>query len=260
MKTNGPTKPKGGQEKDVTIDASPILRNNDKEVAKSLDNSELIPLDITKDGDEFVAPLNSTESTPKEQRKVKTRSSKRKLLTSPNELDDPDIEALAADDSFDTLPSNSRKRGKKVVTNSTKLKKKENPPPAKAMRATNRNFAVTCLNESISFIAISRSYRSEHNVSEWGVKPCGLFPTCSTMFRGGEDIAKAFVISPDFHKHYNREAWVCFFHCEASMNGEEVQTVVNGEVEDTPTKVDSEEKDVPAAPSKPKHNKNEDEK
>ena len=71
---------------------------------------------------------------------------------------------------------------------------------------------------------------------------------------------RQFVISPDFHKHYNREAWVCFFHCEASMNGEEVQTVVTGEVEDTPTKVDTEEKDVPAAPSKPKHNKNEDEK
>ena len=74
---------------------------------------------------------------------------------------------LAADDSFDTLPSYLRKRRKKVVTNSTKLKKKYIPPPAKAMRrATNRNLAVTCLNESISFIAISRSYRLEHNVSD----------------------------------------------------------------------------------------------
>ena len=47
---------------------------------------------------------------------------------------------LAADDSFDTLPSYLRKRRKKVVTNSTKLKKKYIPPPAKAMRrATNRS-------------------------------------------------------------------------------------------------------------------------
>ena len=51
------------------------------------------------------------------------------------------------------------------------------------------------------------------------------------MLRGGEDIGLVFVISPEFHEKYERETWACYYHAEASMNGQEVQ--LQGKLEDT---------------------------
>ena len=143
------------------------------------------------------------------------------------------------------------------MTNSTLAKPKSSPPTSKAMRYSNRNFAVTILNEQISFIAVAEKYRAKHDEKKYGTRPCGLYPTCSSMFKGGEDISKVFVISPEHHQSYDKETWACHFHTEASMEGQEVQTVktqsTTAEAVETPAKDDAEEgAETPPAPVKTK--------
>jgi hypothetical protein len=93
----------------------------------------------------------------------------------------------------------------------------------------------TSLNRKISFISLGEAARSKHDVASHGIRPCGLHPVCGNMFRGGEDIALVFVVSPTptFHKNFEKETWVCFYHADASIEGLEVQTQQKFKATDT---------------------------
>ena len=80
-------------------------------------------------------------------------------------------------------------------------------------------------------------------------------PQKQLIYRGGEDISKVFVISPEHHKSYEKECWACHYHAEASMQGQEVQAQgTTTEEDETPAKKAPEETDdePPSAPVKPK--------
>ena len=234
----------------TSADDSTDNESKDDKDDKVAASPELRPMDNLTD-DEAAAP-------PKERRQdVKKRGSRRKLLPSQEEdQDNSASKALAADDSFDTIPTSTRRRGKKNVTNSTLTKPKSSQPSSKALRYSNRNYAVTILNEQVSFIVVAEKYRSKHDVVKYGIRPCGLYPTCSNLFRGGEDIAKVIVISPDHHKSYEEETWACFYHAEASIQGQEVQTQGSTTTDDdeTPAKKTTEDEGEinPPAPVKAK--------
>ena len=78
-----------------------------------------------------------------------------------------------------------------------------------------------------------------------------MYPVCSNIFRGQEDIGLVKIISPDFHANLNEESWACFYHVDASLNGIEVQTQAKFVVKDT-TKTNKSKKvtDITAAPAK----------
>ena len=215
-----------------------------------LDTSpELRPLDTSKEEDTPVV-------TRGKKNQVK-RGSKRKLLPSIGDENDLANLDFDGDNSFDIIPTSSRRRGRKLVTNFNNLKPKNKTlKKTKAMRYSNRNFAVTILNEQVSFIAISEERKSTHDVDTFGVRPCGLYPACSNLLRGGEDISKVFIISPEHHKNYEAEAWACMYHAEASIKGEEIQTQVTKPEDDdaeTPAKKEVATKvPVPPAPTKSK--------
>ena len=91
------------------------------------------------------------------------------------------------------------------------------------------------------------------------------------MFRGGEDIALVHVTSPEFHEKFEKETWVCFYHADASMNGQEkqLQKKLDKESQETPKQskdvfVNEEpprvKKSVKSAPTKNKTVTNVDEK
>ena len=134
------------------------------------------------------------------------------------------IEALDADDSFVNPPVMQKMFGNNMVKNYTRRRGKDaQPGVVRGLKYANKNFCATSLNNKIFFIATGEHARSKHDVKKYGIQPCGLHPYCSNMMRGGEDIAKVYVISPAFHEKYEDTTWACYYHAEASMNGQEVQ-------------------------------------
>ena len=251
----GETDPSKSPVSNETSDDSDVEAEEDDAPGKEPTDAspELRPLN--KSFDDAPSPV----FVAKEQRQgVRKRGSRRKLLPSQDgEAGSSLAQVLEADSSFDVIPTSTKRRGKKIVTNSTLAKPKSSPPTSKAMRYSNRNFAVTILNEQISFIAVAEKYRARHDEKKYGTRPCGLYPTCSSMLKGGEDISKVFVISPEHHQSYDKETWACHFHAEASMEGQEVQTVktqsTTAEAVETPAKDDAEEgAETPPAPVKTK--------
>ena len=107
---------------------------------------------------------------------------------------------------------------------------------------------MTCLNEQISFIAVNAKSVAKHDGATYGIKPCRLFPYCSEMFKGGEDIALVYVVSPVGHQYYEQECWVCEMHARASMNREEVQIIQKNIATDTPK--NKAKLETPKAPKK----------
>ena len=73
-------------------------------------------------------------------------------------------------------------------------------------------------------MAVRETAKTQHDAVEWGSKPCGLHPYCSTKLFGGEDIGLIYIVSPVFHPSYERTCWGCWHHAEASLAGMEVQT------------------------------------
>ena len=57
---------------------------------------------------------------------------------------------------------------------------------------------------------------------------------------------------PDFHPSYERNCWCCWYHCEASLKGIEVQTQKKALVSSTPrtTRTEKQGKDLTSAPVK----------
>ena len=68
------------------------------------------------------------------------------------------------------------------------------------------------LNTQISFFAIGETAKTNHDDKLFGIKPCGLYPSCSNILRGGEDIGLVKVISPDHHVNVGQQAWACWYH------------------------------------------------
>ena len=68
----------------------------------------------------------------------------------------------------------------------------------------------------------------------FGIKPYGLYPSCSNILHGGEDIGFVKVISPDHHVNVRKQAWACWYHVKASCKGLELQNQEKVEVKDTP--------------------------
>jgi len=130
---------------------------------------------------------------------------------------------MGEDDSFNNPPVMKKKVGQHLVQNFERRRSKDAQLGSRAVKYSNRNFTATSLNNKIFFIAVGEKARTKHDVEEYGITPCGLYPYCSNLFRGGEDIAKVYIISPDFHVKYEKETWACFYHAEASMNGQEIQ-------------------------------------
>ena len=110
---------------------------------------ELRPLDTSKEDETpVIARVKKNQ--------VNKRGSKRKLLPSIGDANDLANLDFDGDNSFDVIPTSSRRIGRKLITNFNNLKPKNtNSKTPKAMRYSNRNFAVTILNEQVSFIAIS---------------------------------------------------------------------------------------------------------
>ena len=98
--------------------------------------------------------------------------------------------------------------------------------PTQAVKDANKDCVVTTLNNKISFLAIGEKARQKHDVGTYGVKACGLHPVCSNILRGQEDIGYAYICSPtsNFHKYFEKNTWVCWYHCQASIDGHEVQS------------------------------------
>ena len=148
-----------------------------------------------------------------------------------------EMEDLDEDDSFMNPPVAKKKYGKNLVKNYEKIRKSDvQPTPSRSTRSkkiTPKNYTATSLNNHIFFIALGEKGRAKHDVETLGIKKCGLFPYCSNLLRGGEDIALVYIISPEFHDKYEQETWACYYHAEASMNGIEKQ--LQGKVAQTST-------------------------
>ena len=130
------------------------------------------------------------------------------------------------DDSFNNiLPVSDNLIGRNTVKN-FEDKKNHIKKPIEAVNESNKDFSVTTLNKRISFFAVGRKARQNHDVSRFGVKPCGLQPFCSNILRGGEEIGLAYICAPtsNYHKYFERNTWVCWYHCQASIDGHHVQT------------------------------------
>ena len=161
-----------------------------------------------------------------------------------------DVANINSDDSFNNLiPSSSQIKGRKIIKN-FENKSKNSVAPARALRYSNKDFVVTCLNEQISFIAVNAKSVAKHDGATYGIKPCRLFPYCSEMFKGGEDIALVYIVSPVGHQYYEEECWVCEIHARASMNGEEVQIIQKLIANDTHTPKNKTKQETPKAPKK----------
>ena len=132
---------------------------------------------------------------------------------------------LADDDSFFNPPSSSKKVGRNIVKNFEKRSGRHAAPPTRPLRNnSSNNNTVTVLNDSISFLAVRETAKSQHNGGDFGTVPCGLHPYCNAKLYGGEDIGLVYVVSPVFHPSYEKTAWCCWHHAEASLGGMEVQT------------------------------------
>ena len=86
----------------------------------------------------------------------------------------------------------------------------------------------------ISFVAVGQTAKCKHDHSHYGDKPCALYPYCSNVFRGGEDIGLVKIISPEFHANAEEDSWACWYHCQASLDGIEVQNQAKHDVKVTP--------------------------
>ena len=131
------------------------------------------------------------------------------------------MEPLDADDSFMNPPTVHMKIGKNLVKNYEKRRTKDAQPIDSSPKEI---FVTTSLNNQIFFTAVGEQARRKHDESTLGIKPCGLHPYCSNMFRGGEDIALVMINSPEFHDKFEKKTWVCYYHAKASMEGQEIQT------------------------------------
>ena len=157
-------------------------------------------------------------------------------------------------DTFNQLiPSSSQVKGKNIIIN-YENKSSNVTPPARAMRYSNRHFVVTCLNESVSFIAVNGKSFAKHDRARFGVIPCRLYPHCNEVLKGGEDIGLVYVVSPTEHEYYEKECWVCGDHAQASIDGNEVQMNVRKDTTETP--INKKKQETPQAPKKSTRNKN----
>jgi hypothetical protein len=243
---------KGNEPKETPVmkTKESATENKDASMVESMNNSLSTPTsdegdngnDVTKtEGDEenpseefndenlnggfFETPSHS--STPK-----KTRENDEDL----DAMEELGIEELEDEDSFMNPPE--IKIGKHTVKNFTK-RRSQDAQPSKAQNYKNRNFTATSLNNQIFFIAVSETAKTEHDANEHGTKPCGLHPYCSNLLKGGESIAKVFVISPDFHKYYEKECWGCAHHADASIEGLELQIQKKNDAKETPKAEDN---------------------
>ena len=149
------------------------------------------------------------------------------------------------------LPLSVRTVGKYQVKNFQSRSSKDPAPHPEDLKYANQKPAATCLNNKISFVALPEPRKTKHDHARWGDRPCALYPTCSNIFRGHEDIGLVKIISPDFHANLNEESWACFYHVDASLNGIEVQTQAKFVVKDTPkTNKTKKATDITAAPKK----------
>ena len=96
--------------------------------------------------------------------------------------------------------------------------------------------SATSLNNRISFVAVGETAKCKHDNIQFGDKPCALYPVCSNVFRGGEDLGLVKILSPEFLANVKEEdsSWACWYHCQASLDGIEVQTQAKHDVKVTP--------------------------
>ena len=181
----------------------------------------------------------------------KKKKSKKTKLADDDLMKDLQIEALNDDDSFMNPPASVKTVGKFQVKNfSTRTSKDPAPEPAE-LKYANKKPAATCLNNKISFVALAEPRKTKHDHANWGDRPCALYPVCSNIFRGQEDIGLVKIISPDFHAKLDEECWACWYHVEASLTGIEIQTQAKFAIKDTPKNIKSKKvSDVQAAPAK----------
>ena len=164
--------------------------------------------------------------------KSKKRKSQEELPNAEKKLKTPLSNILLSDgegfedDSFNNLlPVSDKVIGRNAVKN-YEDKKNSIAVPTQAVKDANKDCVVTTLNNKISFLAIGEKARQKHDVATYGVKACGLHPVCSNILRGQEDIGYAYICSPtsNFHKYFEKNTWVCWYHCQASIDGHEVQS------------------------------------
>ena len=168
------------------------------------------------------------ETIKKNKKKVPKNTSDEDLM------DEFNIQPLDQDDSFMNPPESIKKQGKHNVKNFQKRRPKDFHPDQDEEKNVSKGFSVTSLNNQISFIAIGETAKTQHDEKMYGIKPCGLYPSCSNIFRGGEDIGLVKIISPDHHVNHGKQAWACWYHCDASCKGLEIQIQEKVEVKETP--------------------------
>jgi hypothetical protein len=209
------------------------------EVEKEDDESaeekkETLPKLATKDTATLVPIKGDTsnedsESTDDEDFTIKKPSKK---LPVPFK-DGEELEELSEDDSFLNPPTTTMKVGKNLISNYDKKTSRDAAPP-RNLRNSNTNNTVTVFNNQITFTAVRGSAKTTHDYDTYGTQACGLHPYCSNKLQGGEDIGLLYIISPLFHPNYEKNAWCCYYHAKASIDGIEVQTQKKALVTSTP--------------------------
>ena len=157
------------------------------------------------------------------------------------------MEPLAHDDSFLNPPVSSKRIGKHTVSNFQKRRSKDLHPSPEEIKTSNPKCVATCLNNQITFEAIGETAKHKHDEKRYGTKPCGLYPHCANLHYGGEDIGLAKILSPKQHGNCGKKVWICWFHCEASINGIETQIQEKHVVKETPKHGKTKRTEVTAA-------------
>ena len=147
--------------------------------------------------------------------------------------DGEELDELNEDDSFLNPPTTTMKIGKNLISNYVKKTSRDAAPP-RNLRNSNTNNTVTVFNNQITFTAVRGSAKTTHDYDKYGTQACGLHPYCSNKLQGGEDIGLLYIISPVFHPNYEKNAWCCYYHAKASIDGIEVQTQKKALVTSTP--------------------------
>ena len=244
---DGPNREDSGAASEAEESAEADVKDETKDLTtKTIPKPQLIKPVIqdadTEDPDDEKAKKDKHE---KARKKKKTKKAEEDDI-----MKDFEIEALKDDDSFMNPPSSVRTVGKFQVKNFQTRSSKDPAPHPEDLKYANQKPAATCLNNKISFVASSEPRKTKHDHGQWGDRPCALYPVCSNIFRGQEDIGRVKIISPDFHANLNEDGWACWYHVDASLNGIEVQTQAKFVIKDTPKTTKSKKVGITAAPTK----------